>query len=231
MKKAIDLLKQYSLVIILVVIALSMMFGGLDRCSRNNSNQLIEQTQIDQWRRNYKDSVDLAYLAREDAKLDSIKKVDSIETNRHEKRVGKLEATINKQDRVIKKLQGEANTAVTDYQNDTTAHSEKCDSAISKLQQVNDSLYTQTDSLKTQSKEAQLQAQGYKSQWQTSEKQLSLKDQQLSIKDNSLSDTNRINQQLRDQIKKDNNWWSRNEKWFYFGGGAISVAGLVYLLK
>jgi len=33
------------------------------------------------------------------------------------------------------------------------------------------------------------------------------------------------------ELQRKDNWWGRNEKWFYFGGGVVSVAGIVYLLK
>ena len=181
MKKAIDLLKQFSLVIILAVIIL--LFGGLDRCSRNNSNQLVEQTQIDQWKRYYKDSIDLSYLKIDSVRLDSIKRTDSLKTDYHKKRADNLQVVVVKQDKTIKKLQKEANIAVSIYQNDPTVRSEKCDSAISKLQQVNDSLYTQTDSLKAECEELDAEAEGYSSQLYQSNLQLINKQKEIFDED------------------------------------------------
>jgi len=213
------------IVIVGILISLSV-FNVIDNHLSKNANQLVEQTQIDQWKKNYKDSVDLSYLKKDNIQLDSIKRADSIKTEFHKKRADGLQTVVNRQDKTIKKLQGEANTAVSDYQSDTTAHSEKCDSAISKLQQVNDSLYTQTDSLKSECRELDSEAEGYSRQLHDSNLQLTNKQKEIFIKDDAISEKNRINQQLRDQIKKDNNWWRRNEKWFYFGGGIV-LTGLI----
>lgn len=212
-----------ALVSILVFLAI---FNAIDNHLSDKAKQLVEQTQIDQWKRHYKDSIDLSYLKIDSVRLDSAKKVDSIKTEFHKKRADNLQKVVNRQDKTIKKLQGEANVAVTDYENDTTAHSEKCDSAISKLQQVNDSLYTQTDSLKSEVKELDSEAEGYSRQLYDSNLQLINKQKEIFIKDEALSESDRVNQQLLKQIKKDNNWWHRNEKWFYFGGGAI-LTGLI----
>lgn len=226
MKETIDFLKRSSLAIILAIIVLLMIFGGLDRCSRNNSNQLVEQTQVDQWKRHYKDSIDSSYLKIDNVRLDSVKRADSIKTEFHKKRADNLQKVVNRQDKTIKKLQREANAAVSNYENDPTVQSEKCDSAISKLQQVNDSLYIQTDSLKAECEELDAEAEGYSRQLYQSNLQLINKQKEIFIKDSFLSEANQINQQLQNQIKKDNNWWRRNEKWFYLGAGVV-MTGLI----
>lgn len=226
MKKIKDWVKENVLYLILGIVLIVISLTIIQKCSLDKAKQLVEQTQIDQWKSHYKDSIDLSYLKIDSVRLDSVKRADSIKTEFHKKRADNLQKVVNRQDKTIKKLQGEANAAVSDYENDTTAHSEKCDSAISKLQQVNDSLYTQTDSLKAECEELDLEAEGYSRQLYDSNLQLINKQKEITIKDNSLLRANEINQQLRDQIKKDNNWWHRNEKWFFFGGGVI-LTGLI----
>jgi len=213
--------------VILVSILVSLaLFNAIDNHRSNKAKQLVEQTQIDQWWHHYKDSIDLSYLKIDNIKIDSIKRVDSIKTEFHKKRADGLQVVVNRQDKTIKKLQGEANNAVSDYQSDTTVHSEKCDSAISKLQQVNDSLYTQTDSLKTECKDLNQEAEGYSRQLYESNLQLMNKQKEIFIKDDAILESERISKQLRDQIKKDNNWWRRNEKWLYLGAGVVAT-GLI----
>jgi hypothetical protein len=210
-----------ALVSILVILAV---FNAIDSHLSNKANQLVEQTQFNQWKRQYEDSVKISYLKIADVRLDSTKRADSIKTDYHKKRADRLQVVVNSQDKKIKQQQQQASSAVNNYQAGTTTA--KCDSAISGLLQVIGSQNIQTDSLKSQCSELDQEAEGYSRQLYDSNLQLFSKTKQLVIKDEALSESDRVNQQLLKQIKKDNNWWHRNEKWFFFGGGAI-LTGLI----
>ena len=134
MEKVKDFLrKNWILIVLITIFTFLAIFNVIDNHLSNKTNQFVEQTEIDQWKRHYKDSVGLIYLKIDSVRSDSVRRADSIKTDYHKKRADELQIVVNRQDKTIKKLQGEANTAVSDYENDTTAQSKKCNSAISKL--------------------------------------------------------------------------------------------------
>lgn len=216
------------IILISILIALAV-FNAIDNHLSYKTNKLVAQVEFNKWKLHYQDSIKLTLLKTDSINLDSIKQADAAKTNYHLKRANLLQVVVNSQQKEIKALQQKANTNISNYQ--TGATTAECDSAISGLLRVINKQNIATDSLQSQSNQFNQTAEGYKKQLYDSDLQLINKQKEIFIKDNSLSESNRINQQLLKQISQNDNWWRRNEKWFYFGGGAVSIAGLAYLLK
>jgi hypothetical protein len=224
-----DFIKNNWIPIVLIAILLVLaIFNAVDNYSSNRAQKLVEQTQIREWKRQYEDSIKSSHFKERLLLLDSTKRADSIKTVFHAKRAAKLALIVKDQGQQIDKLQNKANNSVANYNKDTANHTVKCDSAIQALQTVNRSLYIQRDSLSSQCKELDQEAEEYSRQLYSCEKANKLGLEEIQSKENSFADSQKVNQQLRDQINKQNTWLKRNEKWIYMG---VGILGTILIMR
>ena len=207
-----DLIKNWQLIslLLIVVMLLSMIVGS--RCSRKQSETGVNQTEQTQERDRLIDSIQSIPINEKIIKIDSAnkilsKKVESLKVEKY-----KLQAT-------IKTLSEENNRLKEIYTQTPTL--EKCDSVVNSQAET---IEVQRDLLTITEQEAQTWCEMYEG----SEQQLELKDTLLTKRTDMLNRANVSVDRLQKQLKKENNWFRKNEKWIFFAGGAI-ITG--YILR
>lgn len=189
---------KYSLVIIGVIILFLFISGGISRCTRNHTGEVISAVEIATRQGQIIDSMRSIQVKSKVAAIDST--VKSLE--------GKIKVAKPK----IKTLKLKTDTLLQAYKKDTASQSLKADSTIQSYIELTDSMNMENEYLSDVNE--QLKAK------------ITIIDAESDAKTASLDNCHKNNEALLKQLKKSNNWWSRNHKWFYFGGGAI-LTGLI----
>ena len=207
-----DILKNWKLISILLIIVMLLSMIAGSRCSRKQTTNVINQTESTQIRDQIIDSIQSIPITARILEIDSANKVLSKNIERLKVEKSKLQAT-------IKTLSEENNRLKEIYT--LTPTLEKCDSVVTSQ---NETIEVQRDLLTITEQEAQTWCEMYEG----SEQQLQLKDTLLSKRTEMLNRANVSVDRLQKQLKKETNWFHKNEKWIFFAGGAI-ITG--YILK
>ena len=197
--------------LIFAVLALVIGFFVIgDRCSGKKAEVVVEQTDIRQLRDHLVDSVQSLAIAKQLLIEDSIAGYYKQRLQQKDKYItaGKIE--INRLSKHIEKL-------MVDYNNNPTI--DKCDSALKYQAKQIDVQQLVIDSLDAEAQDWCELSESYA-------RTIVMKDTLLNNKTADLLRANNNINQLQKQIKRDNNWWKRNEKWFFLGAGAVGM-GLI----
>lgn len=206
--------------------ALLILIGYFDATDRQNERVLVE-SEWQQWKLRYTDSLQTVVYRERIEAIDSIKRQYEARTKASEQKQKELQKQITQLNKKLEKEQSTAHNAVENYLQDSI-QTEKCDSAIFALQQVNETLIEKTDVLEKQVVTVLTVADGYRNQLVLTEKELALSDSLISQKDAIIVQQNSITDNLQKQLKKDNNWWNKNRFQIGFVSGVIVAGAVVY---
>lgn len=187
------------------IFALLFFTGQFDACSDRHTDDVVQQVDINQVKRQVADSITAEWTNRELVKLDSVE--------------GKYERKIRRLNGNIYELECLINIQVEGIEDDTTRNdcaplAAKYDSALALYSQYADTLKqtiaTQDDLITVKDSTISIYQQKYN---------------QLDVSYNS---ANLDIISLKGELASKSTWWKRNEKWIYFVGGVI---GTGFLLK
>lgn len=181
-----------------------------DSCSEHKAETVVEQTDIRQLRDHLVDSVQSLAIAKQLFIEDSIAGYYKQRLQLKDQSISAGKTEINRLSKRIEKL-------IVDYNENPTI--DKCDSALKYQAKQIDVQQAVIDSLDAEAQEWCELSESY-------ERTIILKDTLLNNKTADLLRANNNINQLQKQIKRDNNWWNRNEKWFFLGAGAVGM-GLI----
>ncbi len=207
-----EILKNWQLITVLLVIVMLLSLVAGSRCSRKQSETVVSQTEQTQTRERLIDSIQSIPITARILEIDSANKVLS-------KKVEGLKVEKYKLQETIKTLSEENNRLKETYTQTPTL--EKCDSVVTSQAET---IEVQRNLITITEQEAQIWCEMYEG----SEQQLELKDTLLTKRTEMLNRANVSVDKLQKQLKKENNWFRKNEKWIFFAGGAI-ITG--YILK
>jgi hypothetical protein len=194
MKQFIEYVIKHWLMIVIISIVLFIGVSGLiSRCDMGRSTDTIIQVDAQTIRRQIIDSMATAQARRDILRLDSI-------TRTYERRIIPLK-------KEIVTLRAKLGREIDVYNSDTVHQSAPCDSIINTSRQVIDSLDRHTVLLTDIN--------------QTMTLKISVKDLEIDRMTASLMASYNDQELILRELSRQTNWWHRNDKWFYFGAGAI----------
>ena len=181
-----------------------------DSCYEHKAETVVEQTDILQLRDHLVDNIRSLAIAKQLLIEDSI-------AGYYKQRLQQKDQSISAGKKEINRLSKRIETLIVDYNDNPTL--DKCDSALKYQAKQIDVQQAVIDSLDAEAQEWCELSESY-------ERTIILKDTLLNNKTADLLRANNNINQLQKQIKRDNNWWKRNEKWFFLGAGAVGM-GLI----
>ena len=194
-----DFVKKNLISIIMAAICLFLVFSGaISNCSQKRTEQVIQSVSTSVIRDQIIDSINSAQATKEKAKIDSVNKVAS-------KKITALKTEINT-------LYTKLGDQIISYNADTVSQSPKCDSLIQTYSQLTDSMNMENEYLSTVNENLNLK--------------ITILDAQILTKEIALKNSYSNIESLSSELKKQTNWAHRNQKWFYFGVGAI-LTGII----
>jgi len=209
------IVKNWLTIVIVAILLFVSISGFVSKCNSDRISNEIHQVEINTIRRNTIDS-----MAREQAKRD-IHLLDSINALREKERI--------KNDKKIASLEKDNIKLKKDLQ---IAYKEFEDSAT--LEQCQNIVNIQKDLILNQDtiiEEKSVQIDSYKLTLSDMNKKYEIQVQETNRKEDMYNGCQKDLGIMTDELNRQNTWLKRNEKWLYFGGGAISIVGLIYLLK
>lgn len=218
-------LKKNRVYLIGGVLVFIIIMGAVDRCSTKRALHIVEQAEFESWRVHYRDSIQREFLKAENKVLEESRIKDSIQTAFYElqalekeKEVGKLQNKID----LLKKI---SNKAVEDYREDTI-QTVKCDEAIFQLEKYVTVIESQNIVLKDIIRDKDSAIVGYRTQILRHDQLNKNLQKEIDIVRATSLEQDRINAQLQKQLRKEQTWWRKNEKWIYLGVGVVTT-GLI----
>jgi len=195
-----------TIVIIIVILLTIFAMTKLSQYSAKHSEQVIATVDQSQLRQHLTDSLLRVQSKREIAVIDS---VNALRINDRKVSDVKIHTLTVKTDGLQTKL----NVQLSDYRSDTTAQSDKCDSVITTQQDIIQNQDTTIQELdkETVSYSLSLYDLNTKYEIQKQETERCNKSNDIATKNVGI---------LTNELKKKDNWWNRNQKWFYLVGGA-----------
>lgn len=213
-----DLIKKYGIIGVIITITLFLFITGkFDKCSSTHTNDLIDEVELSSIKKHIVDSVLSVQAKRDIFVIDSMNKIRASDRSQYGKQ-------INKEKNKVSGLENERDSLLAEYNKDTTQQSNLCDSLLEKDKKIIQSKNVIINTL-------------VKDTLSLSHSLISAnKKYEIEVVNHSRTkDLNYIceqnQQKLIDELNGKQTWWTRNEKWFYFGSGVVSIAGIVYLLK
>lgn len=210
---------NWSQTLLVIVFLLFIIFGGLDKCSIRHTDNIVDQVEVSQRENFIIDSVNSANSSKVINAIDSINKKRCVE-------VTELNKKISNRDNIIAKQKVGLDTLLAKFENgDSTQHTLP---ACEEIVNIQKNVIKQQDlSLKDRSSIILKQDSTIKD----GVVKYNLKSEELvRVRDMYKTCDNNTKLLIKELHSKDN-WWRRNEKWFYFVGGVIGVTGIVYMLK
>jgi len=216
--KALDFLKfvKENPIVWLFGIILSLLIAGtVHTCTSHKSVEVIQQVDQSLIRKQVEDSILLIIEAEKLALIDSVNTAAQAQREASNKKITSLESD-------NKALRGKLGKILVDYYADTTKRTlENCERVVDVQSQVIQNQDTIIQEQTTQIGSYIVTVEGLEN------KAVILTDQAERTKqlyDICQDNTDRLIREL----KKQNTWWRRNEKWIFLGAG---VAGTLLILK
>ena len=200
-KKIIDFIKvnNWIFIILSIIFMAFILFGGINKCSTNHTNNLISQIERTQRDKFVIDSINKIYEVKIISSIDSTNKKRGIE-------ISVLKQKVNNRDEVINKQKIGIDTLLDKFNKDSTQHTlPNCEkivegqSIIIKDQDVN-----LKDKSSIISKQDTVIRQDSVKYFLKSNEVIRVRDMYKTCEDNS-------NKLIKELQRKDN-WWGRNEK-------------------
>lgn len=224
-KRIIEWFNKNGIYVIAALFITLIFVGGISDCSTKRSVRLVEQSQYEDWRQSYEDSLNKAYIIKQNEAIRRLRTQDSIDIEGYKKSAERKQTVINNLQKKITVLEKISIDAVNNYKASNN-QTEECDTAIAKLIDYSDELSNQNDTLKSLVEDLGNEAETYSRQLYLCDKENANLLRLSFINKEAIERERLANEQLRKQIKKDNSWWKRNDKWFYLGIGIVGT-GLV----
>jgi hypothetical protein len=183
----------------IIVICLFLIFSGaIDSCSRKKTTQVVGSVNTSVIRDQIMDSVNSVQNKQRMAAIDSVNEIAQAKVSNLNGKIVLLKSKLSAQE--------------VDYLEDSSVQTPTCDSIIKTSNALIDSLGSQVNdySLLNRNLLDKIKIQNS----QNSETLDHLQNAYLNI------------DQLSKQLKVQTDWWHRNQKWVYFGGGII-LTGLL----
>lgn len=202
-----------------------VIMGVVDRCSTNRALHIVEQAEFESWRIHYRDSIQREFLEAENKVLEESRIKDSIQTAFYERQALEKEKEVGELQNEIDSLKKTSQSAVEDYKRDTT-QIVKCSEAVLQLEKYVTVTESQNIVLKDIVKDKDSAIVGYRTQILRYDQLNKNLREEIGIIQTTSLEKDRINIQLQKQLRKEQTWWRRNERWIYLGVGAITT-GLI----
>lgn len=183
--------------ILIALVSSFLLFTFISTCNEKQSENVVSEAEMNSALVRQADSLKSSYLIKEDSIVAKNLELEKAVTERLKPKIVYLKSDVKAKVEIARK---------------DTNLTASCDSAITSLEALCDTL--------------SVAAESYYKQVYLLEKRVELKDSLISVKEESLGKTVVINDRLVSALKKKNNWWNRNQKWIYFGAGAVG-AGIV----
>jgi len=218
--KIINFIKtNYISILLISVLTTFIIFGSADKCTRNRVDNLIQQSEKIKREKFLVDSVKTA-----DAKK-IIHAIDSVNTERKSE-IAVLKKVISNRDRMIVDIKHDVDSLLGKFESgDSTQHTLPACERIVEVQKV---LIAKQD-LNLVDKSSIINKQD--SIIKGDSVVIDLKSKEIIRVRDMYNTCDETSKKLVKELQGTQTWWKRNEKWFYFGGGVVSVAGIIYLVK
>ena len=204
----------------LALIVLLLLFSIVSVCTSKKNDKVITQSELNSALASQKNNLKTYYLKLENKHLDSLMNVESAKIKNAEIKAAKHAEIANKYFIIAKQQQRQLDSLKN--------ISAPCSEQLSKCIETNSTLNNVIAENDTTIESLGQEAESYSKKLFLSEKQnLNLNITVLS-KDSTITSINEINQNLTKQLKKNNNWLSRNKLWIGFG---LGVAGTAFILR
>lgn len=202
-----------------------IIMGAVDRCSTKRALHIIEQAELEGWRVHYRDSIQREFLEAENKMLEESRIKDSIQTAFYEQRALEKEKEVGELQNKIDLLKKTSQSAVDDYRKDTI-QTVKCNEAIFELEKYIATIESQNIVLKDIIEDKDKAIVGYRTQILRYDQLNKNLQKEIDIIRATSLEKDRINAQLQKQLRKEQTWWRKNEKWIYLGVGVVTT-GLI----
>ena len=214
-----NFLKKYWLyATLVVVIFVLLIFGGVQKCSSNHTENLITQSAIAMATAHVKDSMKIADLQARNTAIDSTRRVEQSKTQTASNTAKVQTAAANKYMAQAEKAEHERDS-LRAIKAPCEQQLEKCDESNSKLNQA----IVQKDGA---NKNLGIKADGFENQMNQCDEQRKNDGLMLQSKNNQIGEVTRINESLTKELKAKDNFFAKNAIWI----GVVAGAVVTYLV-
>jgi hypothetical protein len=218
---------QYWPIAVIIVLCLLLAFSGvLDSCSKRQTSKVISEITTSTRDAQIVDSMRSVQAKREKSVIDSTVQV-------YEKKVNDRDVIIQGNKKKISSLKTQTDTLqsklklqIETYKKDTASQNPLCDSISKNAEALTDSLNMENEYLQNNNDSLQSSVNDLKKSNEELKQKNIIQENETKTAEVSRDKAYVNLDKATIQLKTQTNWWHRNQKWIYFGAGAI-LTGLI----
>ena len=219
MIKTIEFIKKYWKWIVIGICGLLALI--LVTCSNYNykqNQQILFQTELQNATATLRDSITDANNKKLIIFQDSIQKAEKAKVDAAKKRADQWEVKATKLDKQNQKLQNNVDSLLAEHGDSLSSD---CKEIVGAYQEQVKGLKDENDALNEEINELDLALTADSTGWDSCNKESIIKDQTIKSKVDLLKVREDLNNDLKKQLAKQNNWFNKSKGWIGLGTGIV----------